>query len=148
LAPQGANFLSIIFYADKIKRVQNDALSFSASGVIRPMATYRTLLSQKAALDKKIAQARKREIAAVVKQINALIEQYGLTPQELRFPRRSTATEDAAVSAKPAARKKAKTAASTVAPKYRNPETGDTWSGRGRAPKWVVGDKDDYLIKD
>lgn len=111
------------------------------------MATYRTLLVQKAALDKKIAQARKREIAAVVKQINALIEQYGLTPQELRFPKRSTATEES-VSAKPAARKKAKPAASAVAPKYRNPETGDTWSGRGRAPKWVVGNKEDYLIKD
>lgn len=113
------------------------------------MATYRNLLAQKAALDKKIAQARKREIAAVVKQINALIEQYGLTPQELRFPRRLTAATEEPRSTKPLARKKAKpAAASTVAPKYRNPETGDTWSGRGRAPKWVVGDKADYLIKD
>lgn len=111
------------------------------------MATYRNLLAQKASLDKKIAQARKREIAAIVKQINGLIEQYGLTPQELRFPRRSTASEET-VSAKPVARKKAKAAVSTVAPKYRNPETGDTWSGRGRAPKWVVGDKEAYLIKD
>lgn len=111
------------------------------------MATYRTLLAQKAALDKKIAQARKREIAAVVKQINALIEQYGLTPQELRFPKRSTASGEVAPT-KPVARKKAKPATSSVAPKYRNPETGDTWSGRGRAPKWIVGDKEEYLIKD
>src|SRR5690606_15392886 len=111
------------------------------------MATYRTLLAQKAALDKKIAQARKREIASVVKQINSLIEQYGLTPQELRFPKRPAATEET-LSAKPVARKKAKPATSTVAPKYRNPETGETWSGRGRAPRWVVGDKENYLIKD
>ncbi|WP_408475216.1 H-NS family nucleoid-associated regulatory protein [Paraburkholderia strydomiana] len=24
-----------------------------------------------------------------------------------------------------------------AAPKYRNPETGETWSGRGRAPRWI-----------
>ena len=24
-----------------------------------------------------------------------------------------------------------------VAPKYRDPDTGDTWSGRGRKPKWL-----------
>lgn len=27
---------------------------------------------------------------------------------------------------------------STVAPKYRHPETGATWSGRGRSPRWLV----------
>ncbi|MFC7478523.1 H-NS family nucleoid-associated regulatory protein [Dankookia sp. GCM10030260] len=26
-----------------------------------------------------------------------------------------------------------------VAPKYRNPETGDTWTGRGREPGWIKG---------
>lgn len=25
-----------------------------------------------------------------------------------------------------------------VAPKYRHPQTGDTWTGRGKAPRWVV----------
>lgn len=25
----------------------------------------------------------------------------------------------------------------TVAPKYKNPSTGETWTGRGRKPKWV-----------
>ena len=24
-----------------------------------------------------------------------------------------------------------------VAPKYRDPDTGDTWSGRGRKPRWL-----------
>lgn len=37
--------------------------------------------------------------------------------------------------------------ASTVAPKYRNPETGDTWTGRGRAPLWIAGqDREQFLI--
>ena len=29
----------------------------------------------------------------------------------------------------------------TVAPKYRDPATGATWTGRGKAPKWIA-DKD------
>jgi DNA-binding protein H-NS len=39
-----------------------------------------------------------------------------------------------------------------VAPKYRDPKTGDTWSGRGARPRWLVarikaGKKaDDFLI--
>ena len=28
-----------------------------------------------------------------------------------------------------------------VQPKYRHPRTGDTWSGRGRAPRWLVGEE-------
>lgn len=29
---------------------------------------------------------------------------------------------------------------SKVAAKYRNPATGDTWSGRGKQPKWLAGE--------
>lgn len=110
------------------------------------MATYRNLLAQRAALEKKIAQARKREIASVVKQINSLIQQYGLTPEELRFPSRRASTANGATAA-PARKPRATPAASAVA-KYRDPETGKTWSGRGRAPRWIVGDKTNYLITD
>jgi DNA-binding protein H-NS len=32
--------------------------------------------------------------------------------------------------------------------KYRNPETGDTWSGHGRPPLWLVGKNlSDYVIE-
>lgn len=109
------------------------------------MPTYRSLLAQKAALDKKIAQARKREIASVVKQINSLIDQYGLTPSELRFPSRSKGDSDAAP-AKPVVRRRAKAAPTPPVAKYRDPASGQTWSGRGRAPRWIVGDKANYLI--
>lgn len=27
----------------------------------------------------------------------------------------------------------------TQPPKYRNPQTGATWSGRGPAPRWIIG---------
>jgi DNA-binding protein H-NS len=34
-----------------------------------------------------------------------------------------------------------------VAPKYRDPATGKTWTGRGRAPTWLEGkDKVKFLI--
>jgi len=33
------------------------------------------------------------------------------------------------------------------APKYRDPRTGKTWSGRGRAPRWIQGeDRTPFLI--
>ena len=34
-----------------------------------------------------------------------------------------------------------------VAPKYRNPETDDTWTGRGREPSWIKGkNRDDFAL--
>ncbi|RBB31555.1 H-NS histone family protein [Burkholderia reimsis] len=34
-----------------------------------------------------------------------------------------------------------------IKPKYWNPETGETWSGRGKMPLWLRGKKiEDYLI--
>jgi DNA-binding protein H-NS len=34
-----------------------------------------------------------------------------------------------------------------VAPKFRNPLTGDTWTGRGKPPKWIQNlDRDQFLI--
>jgi DNA-binding protein H-NS len=34
-----------------------------------------------------------------------------------------------------------------VAPKYRNPDTGDTWTGRGREPGWIKGkNRDDFAL--
>jgi len=34
-----------------------------------------------------------------------------------------------------------------VAPKYRNPLTGETWSGRGKTPRWINGfDRSQYAI--
>ncbi|MEM7766480.1 MAG: H-NS histone family protein [Pseudomonadota bacterium] len=48
--------------------------------------------------------------------------------------------------------KGSRTAGSKVEPKYKDPETGQTWSGRGRPPTWVLafeqkgGKRDDLLI--
>ena len=44
--------------------------------------------------------------------------------------------------------KKAATSKGTRPPKYRNPETGQTWSGMGHTPQWMVAAKnrDAFLI--
>jgi DNA-binding protein H-NS len=37
--------------------------------------------------------------------------------------------------------------ASKVAAKYRDPATGQTWTGRGKAPKWIDGkDRNQFVI--
>lgn len=87
------------------------------------MSTYQELLAQKAELERKIENARKQELSDAIAQIKALMTQYGITVADL--------------GGKLAPGKSGSTKGSKVAPKYRNPATGDTWTGRGRQPKWV-----------
>lgn len=82
------------------------------------------LLAQKAALEKQIAETQRAERAEAVAQVRALMSQYGLTLADIG-------------SKAPAAPKRAAGSGAKVAAKYRNPATGDTWSGRGLKPKWL-----------
>jgi len=84
------------------------------------------LLQQREALEKAIAEARQNEISAAVTKVREIVAEYGLTAQDV-FPGR------AGKSAAP------KSATSKVAPKYRDPANpNNTWTGRGRMPKWVA----------
>ena len=96
------------------------------------MATYKELLKQQEALALQIEEARKKEIADAVAQVRSLVSDYGLTPQDV-FP---------------SGRKSGKSSTGAkVPPKYRDPATGQTWTGRGKAPKWIDGrDRSQYLI--
>jgi len=53
-----------------------------------------------------------------------------------------------------AAGRPATAAKRAVAPKYRHPQTGETWSGRGKAPRWLAAEeaggatRDSFLIKE
>jgi len=45
------------------------------------------------------------------------------------------------------ARRRSASAGTKVAPKYRNPATGETWTGRGKAPKWIQNqDREQFAI--
>lgn len=90
------------------------------------MTSYKDLLKQRDELEKRIQDARKRELAEAVSQVRTLIEEHGLSPSDI-FPS-SRGSRSTGAGAK-------------VAPKYKNPETGETWTGRGKAPKWIQ-DKD------
>jgi len=84
-------------------------------------STLTDLLAQKAALEKQIADFQKEQRGEAIAKVRALMTEYGLTLAD--------------IGNKPAAAPKKSTG--KVAAKYRNPATGDTWSGRGLQPKWL-----------
>lgn len=96
------------------------------------MASYRELLQQRDALTVQIEEARQREIADAVAQVKAIVSEYGLNPEDIFAKRRG----------------RSGLAGTKVPPKYRDPISGKTWTGRGKAPRWLDGkDRDDYLIR-
>ena len=80
------------------------------------------LLAQKAALEKQIAEAQRSARADAIAKVKALMAEYGLTAADLSG---RTASAPKAESGK------------KVAAKYRDPASGQTWSGRGLKPKWL-----------
>ncbi len=85
-------------------------------------SSLQSLLEQKLALEKQIAEAQRQERAEAIAKIKTLMSDYGLTPSDL-------------TARAPAATRKG--GSGKVAVKYRNPATGDTWTGRGLQPKWL-----------
>lgn len=95
------------------------------------MSTYAEIQAQIAELETKAKEARAAELAGAKAKIAEIMAAYSLTLDDLR-----------------GVRTKASKARQPVPAKYRNPENGDTWTGRGRAPLWLAGrNKDDFLIK-
>lgn len=85
------------------------------------MTQYKELMQQIESLKKQAEEVRQREIAEVIKDIKAMMDEYGITPADLGF---SVAT-------------RANKVKSAAVAKYRHPSTGETWTGKGRAPKWL-----------
>lgn len=86
------------------------------------------LLAAKAALDAEIATARKGEATAALRRVQELVNEFGFTMQQV-FPLKPL---------------KDKNAGKT---KYQDPDTGKTWTGRGKPPTWIVGkNREDFLI--
>ena len=94
--------------------------------------SYKELLQQREALEKAIADARQREVADAVSQVRALVAEYGLSSQDV-FPSGRAA-------------KGASKSTGKVAPKYRDPASGQTWTVRGKAPKWIEGKNRDTFV--
>ena len=99
------------------------------------MSSYKELLAQREKLEKQIEEAKSREYAEVLNEIKQKMADYGISLSALGGGRAAKGSK--------AARPRA-----GVAPKYRDPESGSTWSGRGKPPRWIAGmDRDKFLIQ-
>jgi DNA-binding protein H-NS len=89
------------------------------------VASLQELLAQKAEIEKQIVDTQRQERADAIARVRELMSQYGLSAAD--------------IVGRPAAAARRTGASDTrkVAPKYRNPDTGETWSGRGLQPKWL-----------
>ncbi|MDB0569104.1 H-NS histone family protein [Ralstonia solanacearum] len=86
---------------------------------MNPHGNPQRLFDKKAKLEAQLESARQKELATVTEQVQQVVQEYGLTADDIGLlPKRSK-------------RAGAKT---PVAPKYLDPKTGATWPGRGRAP--------------
>lgn len=96
------------------------------------MKSYKELQAEIKALQIKAEEMRQSEIQNAIEEIRTKMSEFGITVQDLAGSKKG----------------RAGTGSGTVKPKYRNPDTGDTWTGRGKPPRWIAGkDKDQYLIK-
>ncbi|GAO73476.1 histone [Comamonas thiooxydans] len=90
------------------------------------MKSYSQLKAELAQLDKQIAQARASEETDALIQVRELVQSFGFTVHQV-FPLPQPAKKE------PVAR-------------YYDPDTGQSWSGRGKPPRWIDG-KDRSLFE-
>ena len=96
------------------------------------MTTYAEYVEQIAKLQALAEAARKDEITDAIKKIKELMQVHGVSLEDLSSARGVKVAK----------------AKGTVAAQFKNPETGETWTGRGRAPRWLDGkDKEQFRIK-
>jgi len=89
--------------------------------------TYKELLAEKLELDARIASVLDVERGKAIATIRDLMAQFDIGADEL------VSKIDSRRGPQPA--------------KYRDPESGATWSGRGREPSWLVGkDREAFAI--
>jgi DNA-binding protein H-NS len=94
--------------------------------------SYRELLAQRSALNAEIEKARDGERNAVIEEIREKMTDYGITLPELDNRVGKGARKDKGLA---------------LPPKYRDPDSGATWSGRGKPPLWIAGKpRDTFLI--
>ncbi|MGC9200242.1 MAG: H-NS family nucleoid-associated regulatory protein [Acidobacteriaceae bacterium] len=84
------------------------------------MPTYAELQAQIAQLTAQAEAARKAEKAQAIAEIKQKMADYGITPDDLGSKRMHPSK------------------GAPVPIKYRHPATGQTWTGRGKHPRWLA----------
>jgi DNA-binding protein H-NS len=93
------------------------------------MTTYKELQAEIKEMQQRAEELRRNELSTTIADIKAKMEEYGITLADLD------------------SKKKYKAGQGTVEPKYRNKGTGETWSGRGKPPRWIAGqNREDFSI--
>ena len=98
------------------------------------MATLEKVQTQIAKLQAQADALIKKQSSTVIGKIRDLMDRHGLSVADI-----DAYTGGKKRGRKPGAKALPKTAASA---KYRNPKTGATWTGHGRAPAWIAAAKD------
>jgi len=88
------------------------------------MTTLAELIKQKETLEAQITATRQSELADAISKVKALVAEHGLTQKDVFGGSKTT---------------KKSSGGGKVAAKYLNSSTGQTWTGRGKAPKWIDG---------
>ncbi|MFL6716582.1 MAG: H-NS family nucleoid-associated regulatory protein [Burkholderiaceae bacterium] len=95
------------------------------------MTTFKELQDQIAKLKQDAEQVRLKEIDGAISQIKSLMNEYGITVQDIES----------------SGRRKSNKAGSLANVQFRD-DSGNTWSGRGRMPAWLKGkDKEKFRVK-
>lgn len=93
-------------------------------------ASYKELMAQIEKLSIQAKTARHQELQAVIAQIREVMGQYGIMASDLEIKK-----------------SRSKRKVTTAAVKFRDPQSGSTWTGRGRAPAWILGkDRKEYEV--
>jgi DNA-binding protein H-NS len=101
------------------------------------MKTYKDVTAEIEKLKAKAESLRKSEMAGVISRIKDAIKAYDLTAADLGL-----SVGAAPRASKSAARSAPASGVSVGVPKYRDPASGNTWTGRGKPPLWIQGAKD------
>ena len=99
------------------------------------------------ALRTKLEQVRITQRADEIKTIVRSMRDNAISPEEISIAFADSVRTRKKPASTPGARKRP-----PVPPKYRHPNTGETWTGRGRPPRWLSAeessgaDRDQFLI--
>jgi DNA-binding protein H-NS len=98
------------------------------------MESYKQLQEQIKSLQNRAEEVRRSELSRTISDIREKMEELGISVEDLQRAQGK--------------QKAPRKVSAPVAPKYRDPASGKTWSGRGKEPKWLAGrSKGDFLIK-
>ena len=118
-----------------------------------PKETFSALQSQIKKLQQKADAIQAKQRGPVLASLVRSMRDYGITVEELSDALEKRTATPRKTRGRPAAEKGANKTVRQVAPKYRHPDTGDTWTGRGKAPRWLSAaeasgaSREDFIIK-